>query len=99
MFYIYILKCKRYNKKGIFQNEIHYTGMTGKTGVGNRFKEHKNGIKSAWMQKHNIIPIAIAYVEELPAGSNYYAAIKREKQVKRWSKKKRAEILKEYSER
>ena len=66
-YYVYMIKCEKW-KKGIFQRELYYTGMT--TNVKKRLGEHRAGIKSNWMVGNNIIPRELVYVELV--GGNYW---------------------------
>ena len=90
-YYIYIIKCEKW-KRGIFQDDFYYTGMT--SNVKRRLAEHKSGTRSAWMVKNGMSAKELGYVELV--GSNYYDALKREKQIKRKPRLKKIELCKEY---
>lgn len=71
---------------------IYYTGFTDNP--KRRFREHKAGIKSRFMSNLRIMPRRIVYLEQI---SGYFNALKREKQIKRLSLKKKKELIKNYT--
>lgn len=77
MWYIYILLCE----DGSF-----YTGASNNP--QKRFQDHKNGKGGAYTRSHK--PIKILYTEELSSKSE---ALKREIQIKGWSKGKKIKLL------
>ena len=78
MWFVYILLCS----DGSF-----YTGISNDP--QHRFLDHKNGKGGAYTGSHK--PIKIIYLEPHPDRS---AALKRESQIKSWSRKKKIQILK-----
>lgn len=78
MWYVYILLCG----DGSF-----YTGISNSP--KRRFSDHKNGKGGRYTRLHK--PIKIIYLEKLPTKS---AALKRESQIKGWSRVKKIKILK-----
>lgn len=78
MWYVYILLCN----DGSF-----YTGASNNP--QQRFLDHKNGKGGAYTRSHK--PVKIIYVEELSSKS---AALKREIQIKGWSKEKKIKTIK-----
>ncbi len=79
MWYLYILLCK----DGSF-----YTGVTNN--LGKRFLEHKSGKGGRYTRSHK--PIKIVYQEKL---SSHSEALKREAEIKSWSKEKKMELCKQ----
>jgi len=77
MWYVYLLLCS--------DNSL-YTGIT--TDVNKRFLDHKNGKGGAYTRSHP--PVKIVYSEKLKDKSS---ALKRELQIKSWSKQKKIEVL------
>ena len=78
MWFVYILLCK----DGSF-----YTGATNN--LEKRFAEHKNGKGGHYTRSHQ--PIKILYFEQLDTKST---ALKREIEIKSWSREKKIRILK-----
>lgn len=77
MWYLYILECK---------NKSLYVGVT--QDLGRRFNEHCQG-KGGHYTKY-ATPQNIVYKEEF---SNAVEAEQRERQVKRWSRKKKLALI------
>ncbi|OGE37553.1 hypothetical protein A3B45_00930 [Candidatus Daviesbacteria bacterium RIFCSPLOWO2_01_FULL_39_12] len=77
MWYVYVLECA----DGTF-----YTGSTNN--LEKRFLEHKNGKGGHYTRSHQ--PLKIVYSEKLP---NKSEALKRERQIKGWSRGKKIKIL------
>ncbi len=73
MWYVYILKCI----DGSF-----YTGATNN--LKKRFLDHKNGKGGRYTRSHK--PLKIVYKEKLATKSE---ALKRESEIKSWSRKKK----------
>ena len=67
-------------------NTVLYTGMTNN--LLRRIAEHKNGIGSKFTQKYNINKLVYYEVFE-----NIEDAIKREKQIKAGSRKKKIDLI------
>lgn len=78
MWYVYVLLCK---------DGSLYTGTSNNP--EQRFLDHKNGKGGKYTKTHK--PIKILYAEKLPDKS---AALKREGQIKGWSREKKIQILK-----
>ena len=91
-YYVYIIKCEKW-KRGIFQKEIYYTGMS--SNPKRRLSEHRAGYRSNWMVRNNISPKEIVYLE--CTGNNYWDAIKREKEIKKISLSKKLKMIEEYN--
>lgn len=77
MWYVYILLC---------EDGSLYTGFSDDP--ERRFFEHKNGKGGHYTSSHK--PIRIVYTELLPSKSE---ALKREKQIKGWSREKKIRVL------
>lgn len=77
MWYVYILLCV----DGSF-----YTGIT--TNLEQRFSDHKNGKGGKFTKTHKVK--SLVYSEEVPDKST---ALKRELEIKGWSKEKKIKIL------
>lgn len=77
MWFVYILLCE----DGSF-----YTGYSNNP--QKRFLDHKNGKGGRYTRSHK--PIKIVYIEKLESKSS---ALKREDQIKGWSKAKKIKIL------
>ena len=77
MWFVYILLCK---------GNTLYTGIS--PNPDQRFLDHKNGHGGAYTRSHK--PIKILYTEKLPSRS---AALKREAEIKSWSRDKKIKIL------
>lgn len=78
MWYAYILLCS---------DGSLYTGSSNNPDV--RFSDHKNGKGGRYTRSHK--PIKRVYLEELKSKSE---ALKRERQIKSWSREKKILILK-----
>ncbi|OGC96223.1 hypothetical protein A3H89_03010 [Candidatus Amesbacteria bacterium RIFCSPLOWO2_02_FULL_48_11] len=78
MYFVYILLC--------FDSSL-YTGSS--TDPQQRFINHKNGKGGAYTRSRK--PIKIIYLEKLPDKSS---ALRREAQIKSWSRKKKITTLK-----
>lgn len=78
MYFVYLLLCS----DGSF-----YTGIS--TNPHQRFLDHKNGKGGAYTRSHK--PLKLIYTEKLPDKSS---ALKREAQIKSWSRQKKIAILK-----
>ncbi len=69
------------------KNEVFYVGIT--SNLKRRLYEHRNHLISGFTDKYNITKVL--YVES----SNYIIdSIKREKQIKKWSKNKKINLVK-----
>ena len=77
MWYVYVLKCS----DGSF-----YTGAT--SDLKKRFIDHKRGKGGRYTRSHK--PIKIVYSERLSSKSQ---ALKKELEIKSWSKQKKIRIL------
>ncbi|HEV2614818.1 MAG TPA: GIY-YIG nuclease family protein [Gammaproteobacteria bacterium] len=76
--YVYLLTNKHLN--------VLYTGITND--LIRRVYEHKNKLQKGFTQKYNVD--RLVYYE---AFSDIYEAIKREKQIKGWSRKKKDDLI------
>ncbi|MCO6500326.1 MAG: GIY-YIG nuclease family protein [Vicingus serpentipes] len=83
-YYVYILKCN---------DNTYYTGVTNN--IERRFIEHTEGldIKS---YTHSRRPVSLVYYSEF---SNIEFAIEKEKQIKKWSRKKKEALIDEQYEK
>jgi len=77
MYYVYILLCS---------DGSLYTGISDNPDT--RFSDHKNGKGGKYTRSHK--PIKLLYTERLESKS---AALKREAQIKGWSRQKKIDIL------
>lgn len=77
MWYVYVLECS---------DGSLYTGISNNP--EKRFLEHKNGKGGRYTKSHK--PTEIVYLEQV---RDKPTALKRELQIKRWSHKKKIEIL------
>ncbi len=77
MYFVYLLECA---------DKSIYTGIT--TDIDRRFKEHKDGIGSAYTKSHGAKKIL--YIEKHKNRSN---ASKREAEIKSWSREKKLSII------
>jgi len=77
MWYVYILKCA---------DSTLYTGVN--IDISRRVKRHNARIGGTYTRTR--VPVALAYSEECPS---YSAALKREAQIKRWTKKKKLALI------
>ena len=80
--YVYILS----NNK----NEILYVGMT--SNIKRRLYEHRNHLVEVFTDKYNITKVL--YVEY---SNNIIDTITREKQIKKWNKSKKLNLIKKYN--
>lgn len=78
MWYVYILLCL---------DGSLYTGISNNPDV--RFEDHKNGKGGRYTRSHK--PIKLIYTEQLKSKS---AALKRESEIKNWSRTEKIKILK-----
>lgn len=78
MWFIYILLCS---------DGSLYTGSSNNPDL--RFSDHKNGKGGKYTRSHK--PLKLLYTERLKSKS---AALKRERQIKGWSREKKIKILK-----
>ncbi|SDW86689.1 putative endonuclease [Lutibacter oricola] len=76
--YIYILSNKNHT--------VLYIGVT--SNLKDRIQQHKNGTGSIFTKKYNIV--MLMYFETF---TNINEAIKREKQLKKWNKKWKWELI------
>lgn len=74
---VYILLC---------QDGSFYTGISNN--VTRRFLDHKNGNGGAYTRSHP--PLKIIYIEPV---SNKSSALKRELEIKSWSRQKKIKML------
>ena len=81
MWYIYIIECN---------DNTLYTGIT--TDMQRRIKEHNN--KKGGSYTRTRLPVSLVYNETCSTRS---AALKREAQIKRWSKQKKLALIKQDS--
>lgn len=77
MWFVYILLC---------EDESLYTGVSNN--VDQRFFDHKNGKGGHYTRSHK--PTKLLYQENCRTKSR---ALKRERQIKGWSRKKKVQIL------
>ena len=77
MLYVYIILCK---------DITMYTGIT--TDVKRRFEEHKTGKGGHYTRAHRVKKVI--YSEKHPTRSN---ALKREAEIKKWSREKKLELI------
>ena len=78
MYFVYIIRCK---------DKSLYTGVT--TDVARRFNEHKVGKGGSYTRSH--IPVKVIYTEKK---KNRSSALKREAEIKNWSRTKKLTLLK-----
>ena len=78
MWYVYILLCS---------DGSLYTGSSNNPDA--RFEDHKNGKGGRYTRSHK--PVKMLYTQQLESKS---LALKRESEIKSWSKKKKIKILK-----
>ena len=67
-------------------NRVLYTGMTND--LGRRINEHKSGLIPGFTKRYNLKKLV--YYEDC---SDVNAAIEREKQIKRWVRRKKDELV------
>lgn len=78
MWFVYILLC---------EDGSLYTGYSNH--VEQRFSDHKNGKGGHYTSSHK--PVKLIYQEQFNTQSE---ALKREKQIKSWNRKKKIRVLK-----
>ena len=78
MYYVYILSN--------WDDSVLYIGVT--SNLLRRLYEHKNGLAEGFTKKYNVHKLV--YFEYT---SDVYSAISREKQLKKWSRKKKNELI------
>ncbi|OGE14172.1 hypothetical protein A3F00_05330 [Candidatus Daviesbacteria bacterium RIFCSPHIGHO2_12_FULL_37_11] len=78
MWFVYVLLC---------EDKSFYTGCTNN--LEKRFLEHKNGKGGHYTRSHK--PVKLVYQEQFNTQSE---ALKRERQIKDWSRRKKIRILK-----
>jgi putative endonuclease len=83
-YYIYILRCN---------DGSYYTGVTND--IERRFIEHQKGLL-AGCYTHNKRPLELVFLEEF---NEINDAIAREKQIKGWSRRKKAALIERDFER
>jgi predicted GIY-YIG superfamily endonuclease len=77
MWHVYILLCL---------DSSYYIGISNN--VEQRFQDHKNGKGGSYTRSHK--PVKIVYLEICP---NKSAALRREFQIKQWSRKKKEALI------
>ncbi|MBI2039619.1 GIY-YIG nuclease family protein [Candidatus Microgenomates bacterium] len=77
MWFVYVLLCK---------DGSLYTGVSNN--LEKRFSDHKNGKGGHYTRSHQ--PLKMIYSEKLP---NQSEALKRERQIKGWSREQKIRIL------
>jgi putative endonuclease len=78
MYYVYILKCA---------DKSLYTGITND--LQNRLRKHKEGMASKYTRAKRAVKFV--YTEKQRSRS---AALKREAEIKRWSRQKKLQLIK-----
>ncbi len=76
--FVYIIQCK---------DESFYIGVTDN--IDRRFSEHSKGRGGRYTKLHK--PLKIVYIEEF---STKIEALKREKQLKGWTREKKENLIK-----
>ena len=89
-----LLKKKAFQKKAVVLVKVPSRKTTTNSAFATWSSLEQEGIRFAWMQMNNVSPKTFAYIEVV--GYNYYEACRREKQVKKFSKKKKEDMEKEY---
>ncbi len=79
VYYVYILQCA---------DGSYYTGMTNN--LDRRIAEHEKGLETT-CYTYSRIPLLLKYCIDFQYVND---AIKREKQIKRWSRKKKEALIK-----
>jgi len=79
MWFVYILLCK---------DASLYTGITNNP--KKRFDDHQNGKGGRYTRSHQ--PVKLVYKEQLPT---YSKALKREAEIKSWSRRKKLDLCKQ----
>jgi putative endonuclease len=77
MWYVYVLLC---------EDKSFYTGVSNN--LEKRFLDHKNGKGGRYTRSHK--PLKLIYSEQLSTKSE---ALKREREIKSWSREKKIKIL------
>ena len=77
MYFVYLILC---------EDKSIYTGIT--TDVERRFKEHKKGLGGHYTRAHKVKKVL--YTEKRRTRSQ---ALKREAEIKRWSREKKIELV------
>ena len=70
-----------------WDDSVLYIGVT--SNLPRRLYEHRNGLVEGFTKKYNVHKLV--YFEET---SDVYAAISREKQLKKWNRSKKNELIK-----
>lgn len=78
-YFVYILMNK--------WDTVSYVGVT--SNLEKRLFEHKNKLADGFTKKYNVNKLV--YFETTP---EIYSALEREKQIKRWSRKKKVDLIK-----
>ena len=78
MYFVYILSN--------WDDSVLYIGVTGN--LPRRLYEHRNGLADGFTKKYNVHKLV--YHEN---SNDVYSAISREKQLKKWSRKKKIELI------
>lgn len=71
-------------------NTTSYAGVT--SDLQNRVQQHKDKVVKGFTQKYNINKLVYYEVFD-----NTYDAISREKEIKKWSRKKKVDLIKKYN--
>ena len=79
MYFVYIL--------ANWDDSVLYIGVTGN--LERRLYEHRNGLVDGFTKKYNVHKLV--YFEHT---GDVYSAISREKQLKKWSRQKKNELMK-----
>lgn len=77
-FYVYILTN--------WNNTVMYVGMTNN--IERRMFEHKNKLTDGFTKKYNLTKLV--YFEQ---GTDVHAALEREKEIKKWRREKKNELV------
>ncbi len=77
-FYVYILTNRN--------NTVMYVGMTNN--IERRMFEHKNKLTDGFTKKYNLTKLV--YFEQ---GTDVHAALEREKEIKKWRREKKNELV------
>lgn len=78
MYFLYLIECR---------DKSIYTGIT--TDVARRFKEHQDGKGGHYTRAKKVVKVL--YTEKLKTRSR---ALKREAEIKKWSRKKKLNLIK-----
>ena len=78
MYFVYILSN--------WNDSVLYIGVTGN--LPRRLYEHRNGLADGFTKKYNVHKLV--YFEQT---NDVYSAISREKQLKKWSRSKKNELI------